>query len=80
LKRDAGRAVSREFNFSRATGQIVEEAAYVGQYAEPSVQLLEYAGQPGAYGIRLCYYHHEGRPGKLHGISRYLSLPVRDPG
>jgi hypothetical protein len=56
-----GRAVPREFNFHWGSGQIVEEAAYIGQYAEPAIQLLEYAGHPGSYGIRFCYYNHDGR-------------------
>jgi hypothetical protein len=56
-----GRDVPREFNFHWGGGQIIEEAAYVGQYAEPAIQLLEYAGHPGSYGIRFCYYNLEGR-------------------
>jgi hypothetical protein len=59
--RSGGREVPREFNFHWGSGQIVEEASYVGQYAEPAIQLLEYADHPGAYGIRFCYYNHEGR-------------------
>ena len=56
-----GRQIPREFNFHWGSGQIIEEAAYAGQYAEPAIQLLEYADHPGAYGIRFCYYNHEGR-------------------
>jgi len=56
-----GRAVPRPFAFHWGTGQIVEEAAFVGQYSEPAIQLLEYADHPGAYGIRFCYYSHDGR-------------------
>ena|SRR5438552_13849265 len=59
--RSGEREVPREFNFHWGSGQIVEEASYVGQYAEPAIQLLEYADHPGAYGIRFCYYNHEGR-------------------
>jgi hypothetical protein len=55
------REVPREFNFHWGSGQIVEEAAYVGEYAEPAIQLLEYEGHPGAYGIRFCYFSLEGR-------------------
>ena len=61
LEARRGRAVPREFNFHWGSGQIIEEAAYVGQYAEPAIQLLEYADHAGAYGIRFCYYNHEGR-------------------
>lgn len=56
-----GREVPRPFNFHWGSGQIVEEAAYAGRYAEPTVQLLEYADHPGAFGIRFCYYNLEGR-------------------
>jgi len=56
-----GREVPREFNFHWGSGQIVEEAAYAGRYAEPAIQLLEYADHPGCFGIRFCYYNHEGR-------------------
>jgi hypothetical protein len=55
------REVPREFNFHWGGGQIIEEAAYTGTYAEPAIQLLEYASHPGSYGIRFCYYSLEGR-------------------
>src|SRR5262245_58868494 len=55
------RAVPRAFNFSWGSGQIVEEASFTGQYTEPAIQLLEYEGHPGSYGIRFCYYSHDGR-------------------
>ena len=57
----SGRQVPREFKFHWGSGQIIEEAAYVGTYAEPAIQLLEYDGHSSAYGIRFCYYSHEGR-------------------
>jgi hypothetical protein len=38
LEARRGRAVPREFNFHWGSGQIIEEAAYVGQYAEPTIQ------------------------------------------
>jgi hypothetical protein len=56
-----GRQVPREFNFHWGSGQIIEEAAYTGTYTEPAIQLLEYQGHHGAYGIRFCYYNLEGR-------------------
>jgi len=37
----------------------VEEAMYVGQYHEPSLQLLEF--EDGSLSIRFCYYDHHGR-------------------
>jgi hypothetical protein len=55
------REVPRPFNFHWGSGEIIEEASYTGQYTEPTIQLLEYAGHPGAYGIRFCYYNHQGR-------------------
>jgi hypothetical protein len=56
-----GRELPRPFEFHWGRGQIVEEASYRGKYTEPAIQLLEYEGHPGAYGIRFCYYNHEGR-------------------
>jgi hypothetical protein len=55
------REVPRSFQFHWGGGQIVEEAAYVGEHTEPAIQLLEYGGHPGSYGIRFCYYNHDGR-------------------
>jgi len=56
-----GRVVPRSFTFHWGGGQIIEEAAYVGKYTEPSIQLLEYEGGSGSYGIRFCYYNLDGR-------------------
>ena len=56
-----GREVPRPFQFHWGGGQIVEEAPYVGRHTEPAIQLLEYEGASGAYGIRFCYYNHDGR-------------------
>ena len=56
-----GRQTPREFSFHWGSGQIVEEAPYTGRYTEPAIQLLEYEGHPGSYGVRFCYYNHEGR-------------------
>jgi hypothetical protein len=56
-----GRDVPRPFEFHWGGGQIIEEAAYTGQYTEPAIQLLEYEGHPGSYGIRFCYYNLDGR-------------------
>jgi hypothetical protein len=57
----SGREVPRPFSFHWGGGQIVEEAAYTGEHTEPAIQLLEYEGHPGSYGIRFCYYNHAGR-------------------
>jgi hypothetical protein len=56
-----GRQVPRPFAFHWGGGQIVEEASYVGKYTEPAIQLLEYEGHSGSYGIRFCYYNLDGR-------------------
>ncbi|MBV9173295.1 MAG: hypothetical protein JOZ81_24790 [Chloroflexi bacterium] len=56
-----GREVPRPFKFHWGSGQIVEEASFVGRYVEPAIQLLEYEDHPGAYGIRFCYYSLDGR-------------------
>jgi hypothetical protein len=56
-----GREVPRPFEFHWGGGQIIEEASYVGKHTEPAIQLLEYEGHPGSYGIRFCYYNHAGR-------------------
>lgn len=56
-----GRDVPRPFEFHWGGGQIVEEASYVGKHTEPAIQLLEYEGHPGSYGIRFCYYNLAGR-------------------
>ena len=56
-----GREVPRSFKFHWGGGQIIEEASYTGEYTEPSIQLLEYEGHEGSYGIRFCYYSLDGR-------------------
>jgi hypothetical protein len=55
------RDVPRPFNFHWGGGQIIEEASYTGRHTEPAIQLLEYEGHAGSYGIRFCYYSHDGR-------------------
>lgn len=57
----AGREVPRPFAFHWGGGNIIEEASFRGQYTEPSIQLLEYEGHPGSYGVRFCYYSLDGR-------------------
>jgi hypothetical protein len=60
-RKTGGREVPRPFSFHWGGGQIVEEAAYVGEHTEPAIQLLEYEGHPGVYGIRFCYFNLDGR-------------------
>lgn len=56
-----GREVPRPFAFHWGGGAIIEEASFRGEYTEPSIQLLEYEGHAGSYGLRFCYYSLEGR-------------------
>ena len=55
------RVVPRPFAFHWGGGNIVEEASCTGEYTQPSIQLLEYDGNAGAFGVRFCYYSHDGR-------------------
>lgn len=43
-KTEGGREVPRPFKFHWGGGQIIEEAAYMGEHTEPAIQLLEYEG------------------------------------
>ena len=40
-------------------GEIVEEATAVGEWSEPSIQLLRY--DDGGIAVRFCQYDHRGR-------------------
>jgi hypothetical protein len=40
-------------------GEIVEEATAIGEWSEPSIQLLRY--EDGSLAIRFCQYDHRGR-------------------
>jgi len=57
----AARITPRPFSFHWGGGNIIEEAAFRGEYVEPAIQLLEYDGHPGSYGVRFCYYSLDGR-------------------
>jgi len=56
-----GRTVPRPFAFHWGGGEIIEEASFRGKYTEVAVQLLEYEGGSGSYGVRFCYYSLDGR-------------------
>lgn len=56
-----GREVPRPFAFHWGGGEIIEEASFRGEYTEPAIQLLEYEGHAGSYGVRFCYYSLDGR-------------------
>ncbi len=59
----ATRKLPRSFEMHWGQGEIVEEASYVGQYHEPTIQLLAYTeGEAaGSVTIRFCTYNHTGR-------------------
>jgi hypothetical protein len=40
-------------------GEIVEEATAIGEWSEPSIQLLRY--EDGSLAMRFCQYDHRGR-------------------
>ncbi len=52
------RQLPRPFSFHWGGGQIVEEATFAGEWAEPTIQLLEY--EDGSLSIRFCSYNHRG--------------------
>lgn len=58
-----GRRIPRPFELHWGSGQITEEATFVGEYHAPCIQLLEYTEGPaaGSSSIRFCYYSHDGR-------------------
>jgi len=61
-KAKRGRETPRPFAFHWGGGSIIEEASFEGRWTEPAIQLLEYEGEhEGSYGIRFCYYNHDGR-------------------
>lgn len=53
------RTTPRPFDLHWGRGVIAEEATYVGEHHEPSLQLLEF--EDGSKSIRFCYYDHGGR-------------------
>jgi hypothetical protein len=57
------RVLPRPFTYHWGSGQIVEEAGYVGEHHEPSIQLLEYDDpeHSGAWSIRFCFYNRNGQ-------------------
>ena len=52
------RPLPRPFSFHWGGGQIVEEATMIGEWNEPTVQLLEY--DDGSLTVRFCSYNHRG--------------------
>lgn len=53
------RTTPRPFDLHWGRGVIAEEAAFVAEHHEPSIQLLEF--EDGSLSVRFCYYDHAGR-------------------
>lgn len=53
------RSVPRSFELPWASGEVVEEASFVGEYHESVVQLLE--AEEGYVMVRFCHYDLKGR-------------------
>jgi len=53
------RATPRPFALHWGRGVIAEEATFIGEHHEPSIQLLEF--EDGSESVRFCYYDHAGR-------------------
>jgi hypothetical protein len=56
------RKLPRPFEMHWGSGEIVEEATCVGEYHEPTIQLMRYTDGPaaGGFSIRFCSYNHRG--------------------
>ena len=53
------RTTPRPFELHWGRGVIAEEATFVAEHHEPSIQLLQF--EDGSESIRFCYYDHAGR-------------------
>jgi hypothetical protein len=56
------RKLPRPFEMHWGSGEIVEEATVVGEYHEPTIQLMVYTeGEAaGGFSVRFCSYSHRG--------------------
>jgi hypothetical protein len=56
------RKLPRPFEMHWGSGEIVEEASCVGEYHEPTIQLMRYTDGPaaGSFSLRFCSYSHRG--------------------
>jgi len=52
------RKIPRPFAMPWGNGEIIEEATAVGEWSEPSIQLLRY--EDGSVAVRFCQYDHCG--------------------
>jgi len=50
------REIPRPFKMFWGSGEIIEEASFLSQYHEPSIQLMKY--ENGSQTIRFCYYQN----------------------
>jgi len=53
------RTTPRPFDLHWGRGMIAEEATFVAEHHEPSIQLLQF--EDGSQSVRFCYYDHAGR-------------------
>ena len=56
------RKLPRPFEMHWGSGEIVEEATCVGEYHEPTIQLMVYTDgeAAGGFSLRFCSYSHRG--------------------
>lgn len=77
------RKLPRPFEMPWGRGEIIEEAAFSGEYHEPAIQLLAYTeGEAsGRYSVRFCSYNHRGQfqrsplmigPAEVEGLRKAL--------
>jgi hypothetical protein len=52
------RKVPRPFKYEWGSGQIVEEACWMEEHLEPSIQLMPY--ETGEEAVRFCFYNLKG--------------------
>jgi hypothetical protein len=57
------RKLPRPFEMHWGSGEIVEEASCVGEYHEPTIQLMVYneGEAAGGFSVRFCTYSHRGQ-------------------
>ena len=53
----------RKFSMHWGDGEIVEEARFQGEHAEPAIQLMQFNSGPaaGSVSLRFCHFNHAGR-------------------
>jgi hypothetical protein len=82
------RKLPRPFEMHWGSGEIVEEATCVGEYHEPTIQLMQYTDgeAAGSFSIRFCSYNHRGSfqrsplmvgPSEIDGLRKALQATPR---